>query len=297
MKLAEISIKRPSLVIVMLALLIIGGLFSYKSLSYELIPKFEVKVLTIATIYPGAGPSEVESTVSKKIEDAVSSLENIKKIQSNSYEGVSVVIITLNNEANVDVVLNDAQRKVNSIRAELPDAVKEPSISKFSLSDMPIITMGITGKLTEAELYDLIDQKIQPEFSRISGVAQVNIVGGREREIRINIDQNKLEGYGLTVPQVQQIIQASNLDFPTGNLKTRDNTTLIRLSGNISSVEQFRNLTIASLNGKNILLSDVADIQDTQKDATKIARIVGRALVGVIRTRHVQSAWLASCLA
>lgn len=273
MKLAEISIKRPSLVIVMLALLIIGGLFSYKSLSYELIPKFEVKVLTIATIYPGAGPSEVESTVSKKIEDAVSSLENIKKIQSNSYEGVSVVIITLNNEANVDVVLNDAQRKVNSIRAELPDAVKEPSISKFSLSDIPIITMGITGKLTETELYDLIDQKIQPEFSRISGVAQVNIVGGREREIRINIDQNKLEGYGLTVPQVQQIIQASNLDFPTGNLKTRDNTTLIRLSGNISSVEQFRNLTIASQNGKNILLSDVADIQDTQKDATKIARI------------------------
>lgn len=273
MKLAEISIKRPSLVIVMLAALIIGGLFSYKSLSYELIPKMDIKVLSISTIYPGAGPSEVESTVSKKIEDAVSSLENVKKIQAKSYEGLSVVIITLTNEANVDNSLNDAQRKINAIRSDLPDDAKEPSISKFSLSDLPVATMGVTGNLSDSELYDLVDQKIQPAFARTSGVAQVNIVGGREREIRVSIDQDKAEGYGLSIPQIQQIIQASNMEFPTGNLKTLNNTTLLRLSGNISSVEQLRNLTIASQNGINILLSDVADVQDTQKEASKIARI------------------------
>lgn len=273
MKLAEISIKRPSLVIVMLAALIIGGIFSYKSLSYELIPKMDIKVLSISTIYPGAGPSEVESTVSKKIEDAVSSLENVKKIQAKSYEGISVVIITLNNNANVDNSLNDAQRKINAIRSDLPDDAQEPSISKFSLSDLPVATMGITANLTDSELYDLVDQKIQPAFARTTGVAQVNIVGGREREIRVSIDQNKAEGYGLSIPQIQQIIQASNMEFPTGNLKTRDNTTLLRLSGNIRSVEQLRNLTIASQNGINIRLSDVADVQDTEKEAKKIARI------------------------
>lgn len=273
MKLAEISIKRPSLVIVMLAALIIGGLFSYKNLSYELIPKMDIKVLSISTIYPGAGPSEVESTVSKKIEDAVSSLENVKKIQAKSYEGLSVVIITLTNEANVDNSLNDAQRKINAIRSDLPDDAKEPSISKFSLSDLPVATMGVTGNLSDSELYDLVDQKIQPAFARTSGVAQVNIVGGREREIRVSINQDKAEGYGLSIPQIQQIIQASNMEFPTGNLKTLNNTTLLRLSGNISSVEQLRNLTIASQNGINILLSDVADVQDTQKEASKIARI------------------------
>lgn len=169
MKLAEISIKRPSLVIVMLVALIIGGLFSYKSLSYELIPKMDIKVLSISTIYPGAGPSEVESTVSKKIEDAVSSLENVKKIQAKSYEGLSVVIITLTNEANVDNSLNDAQRKINAIRSDLPDDAKEPSISKFSLSDLPVATMGVTGNLSDSELYDLVDQKIQPAFARTSG--------------------------------------------------------------------------------------------------------------------------------
>jgi HAE1 family hydrophobic/amphiphilic exporter-1 len=273
MKLAEVSIKRPSLVIVMLALLIIGGLFSYSQLNYELIPKFEVKVVTVSTIYPGASPSEVESTVSRKIEDAISSLEGIKKIQSKSYESLSVVIIQFNNEADVDFALNEAQRKINAIRSDLPDDIEEPSLSQFSLSDMPIVSMGITANLTQSELYDLIDQKIQPEFSRIQGVAKVNIVGGQEREIRVNLDQYKLEGYGLTIPQVQQVISTSNLDFPTGSLKTRANSTLIRLSGKIKTVDELRNLIISSNNGQTVKLSDIAEVQDTQKETDKIARI------------------------
>lgn len=273
MKLAEISIKRPSVVIVMLALLIIGGLFSYTQLNYELIPKFEVKVVTVSTIYPGASPSEVESTVSRKIEDAISSLEGIKKIQSKSYESLSVVIIQFNNDADVDFALNEAQRKINAVRSELPEDIEEPSLSQFSLSDLPIVSMGVTANLTQSELYDLMDQKIQPEFSRLQGVAQVNIVGGQEREIRVNLDLNKLEGYGLTIPQVQQIISTSNLDFPTGSLKTRENSTLIRLSGKIQTVDELRNLTISSANGQNIRLSDVAEVQDTQKETDKIARV------------------------
>lgn len=273
MKLAEISIKRPSLVIVVLALLIIGGLFSYSQLNYELIPKFEVKVVTISTVYAGAAPAEVENSLTRKIEDAVSSLEGVKKITSQSYESLSVVIIQFNNDADVDYALNDAQRKINAIRSDLPEDADEPSLSQFSLSDMPIMTMGATANLSESELYDLIDQRIQPELSRIPGVAQVNVVGGQEREIRVNLNREKLEGYGLTVPQVQQMIAASNMDFPTGNLKTRQNTTLIRLSGKISSVEQLRNLTLSAVNGQNIRLSDVAEVQDTQKEVDKIARI------------------------
>ena len=273
MKLAEISIKRPSLVIVMLALLILGGLFSYTQLNYELIPKFEVKVVTVMTVYPGASPAEVENTVSRKIEDAVSSLENIKKIQTKSFESLSVVTIQFNNEADVDFALNEAQRKINSIRSDLPDDINEPSLSQISVSDMPVMSLGVTADLSENELYDLIDQKIQPAFSRLTGVAQVNLVGGQEREIRVNLDPKRLQGYGLTVPAVQQIISASNMDFPTGNLTTRENTTLIRLSGKFKSVDELRNLTIASKKGQNIKLSDVAEIQDTQKEVEKIARI------------------------
>lgn len=273
MDLIKLSIKRPSVLIVMLLLLLLGGFYSYKLLNYELIPKFEVNVVTISTVYAGASPSEIESTVTKKIEDAVSALENIKKIQSYSYESLSVVVVQLTNDANVDNTLNEAQRKINAIRADLPDDAKEPSLSKFSLSDLPIVSIGVTSKLSAQELYDLVDKKIQPELSRVPGVAQVNIIGGRKREIRVSIDAKKLEGYGLSIAQVQQLIAASNMEIPAGKIKTRENSTSIRLLGKLQDVEQLRNLILTSQNGVEIRLSDVADVQDTEEEATKIARI------------------------
>ena len=273
MDLIKLSIKRPSVLIVMLLLLLLGGFYSYKLLNYELIPKFEVNVVTISTVYAGASPSEIESTVTKKVEDAVSALENIKKIYSYSYESLSVVVVQLTNDANVDNTLNEAQRKINAIRADLPDDAKEPSLSKFSLSDLPIVSIGVTSNLSAQELYDLVDKKIQPELSRVPGVAQVNIIGGRKREIRVSIDAKKLEGYGLSIAQVQQLIAASNMEIPAGKIKTRENSTSIRLLGKLQDVEQLRNLILASQNGVEIRLSDVADVQDTEEEATKIARI------------------------
>lgn len=273
MKLAEISIKRPSLVIVLFTILILGGLFSYSQLGYELIPKFEQNVITVSTIYPGASPSEVENTVTKKIEDAIASLENIKKIDSKSYESLSIVSISLNSNANVDISMNDAQRKINSIVSDLPDDAKAPSLSKFSLSDLPIMTIGANGKMDEATFYDLIDKKIAPVLSRVTGVAQVNIVGGQEREIQVNLDAIKMQGYGLSIPQVQQTILSSNLDFPTGNIQTREQKILIRLAGKYKNVEELRNLVVSSNGGIQIRLKDIADVQDAQKIAEKISRV------------------------
>jgi hydrophobe/amphiphile efflux-1 (HAE1) family protein len=273
MKLAEISIKRPSLIIVLFTILILGGLFSYTQLGYELIPKFEQNVITISTVYPGASPSEIENTVTKKIEDGVASLENIKKIDSKSYESLSIVSITLTSKAKIDISMNDAQRKINALISDLPDDAKTPALTKFSLSDLPIMTIGANGKMDEAAFYDLIDKKIAPVLSRVQGVAQVNIIGGQEREIQVNLDAVKMQGYGLSVPQVQQTILASNLDFPTGNIQTRDQKILIRLAGKYKNVEELRNLVVSSKDGIEIRLNDIADIQDAQKIAEKISRV------------------------
>ena len=273
MKLAEISIKRPSLVIVLFTILLLGGIFSYSQLGYELIPKFETNVITVSTVYPGASPSEIENTVTKKIEDAIASLENIKKIDSKSYESLSIVSITLTSNADVDISMNDAQRKINAILSDLPDDADPPSLTKFSLSDLPIMTIGAHGKMDEAAFYDLIDKKIAPILSRVQGVAQVNIIGGQEREIQVNLDATKIQGYGLSVPQIQQAILSSNLDFPTGNIQTREQKILIRLAGKYKNVEELRNLVVASQNGIQIRLNDIADVQDTQKIAEKIARV------------------------
>ncbi|BAP31996.1 acriflavin resistance protein [Chryseobacterium sp. StRB126] len=273
MKLAEISIKRPSLVIVLFTILTLGGILSYTLMGYELIPKFETNMVTISTVYPGASPAEVETSVTRKIEDAVGSLENVKKVESSSYESLSVIMVQLNNGADVDFALNDAQRKVNAILSKLPDDAKAPSLNKFSLDDLPIITMSISSdKLNSKDLYDLLDKKIEPIFSRVNGVAQVDLVGGQEREIQVNLDEKKLQGYGLSVGDVQQAILSSNVDFPTGSLKTRTTKSTIRLSGKYKSTEEMNNLVVSNKNGAQVRLSDIATVFDSQKDVEKVAR-------------------------
>jgi len=282
MKITDISIKRPSLVIVVFTALTLLGLLSYFSLGYELLPKFSNNVVSISTIYPGASPAEVENTVTKKIEDAVSSMENIKKINSVSFESLSTVTITLTDAANIDISLNDAQRKVNAILSDLPEDVKTPSLSKFSLDDLPVITMTASANMDDVSFYDLIDQRIAPVISRVTGVAQVNLVGGSEREIRVMLDANKLQGYNLAVPQVQQMILSSNLDFPTGSVKTEKQDVLIRLSGKYRSIEELRNLVLTtSQDGSQIRLGDVADVQDSKKETEKLARINRQASIAI----------------
>ena len=274
MKIAELSIKRPSLVIVLFTILTLGGILSYTTLNYELLPKFSPSVVSVTTIYPGASPSEVENTVSRKIEDAVSSMENIKKIDVKSYESLSTVIITLNSGTDVDYALNDAQRKVNAILKDLPDDVDPPSLNKFSLDDLPVVTLSATAKLDEASFFDLMDKRIGPVISRVPGVAQVNLIGGQEREIQVCFDAARLEANGLSVLQVQQAVLAANLDFPTGSVQTREQDILIRLAGKFKTVDELRNLVVkTSATGGQVRLSDVADVQDAQKDVEKLARV------------------------
>lgn len=260
--------------IVVFSALTLFGILSYFSLNYELLPKFTPGVVSIATVYPGASPSEVENTVTKKIEDAVASLENIKKLDATSYESLSLVIIELRAGANVDLALNDAQRKVNAMLSQLPDDAEAPSLNKFSFDDLPIVTLSATAQLDDAAFYDLIDKQVQPILSRVPGVAQVNLIGGQEREIQVNIDATKLEGYNLSILQVQQAILSSNLDFPTGSIKSENQDILVRLAGKYKNIEELRNLVISeSESGAQVRLRDIADVQDTQKDVDKIARV------------------------
>ncbi|WP_298709550.1 efflux RND transporter permease subunit, partial [Chitinophaga sp.] len=274
MKITEISIKRPTVVVVLFTILTLLGLLAYKSLNYELLPKFSSPIVTIATVYPGASPSEVESTVTKKIEDAVASMENIKKLTSKSSESLSLVTVELNNDADEDIGLQDAQRKVNAILADLPGDAKPPSLNKFSLDDLPIMTLSATSKMDDRKFFDLVDKRIQPMLSRLPGVAQISMIGGQEREIQINVDPKKLEAYKLSIMQVRQIVTNANLDFPTGKVKTTDQQILVRLAGKYKDVDQLRDLVLSTTaTGTQVRLGDVADVQDASKDAERLARV------------------------
>jgi len=279
MSLTEISIKRPSLIIVGFVVLTVLGLFSYTQLSYELIPKFEAPILTATTIYPGAGPMEVEQSVTKKIEDALSGLEGVQNIRSTSRENLSSVIIELAQTANVEESLQDAQRKINEVQPSFPREVKVPVLSKFSSDEFPIMNIGARSKLDAGEMFDLAKTRIVPLLSSIEGVARVTVVGGQEREIRINLDKKALEDRRIGILQVQQAIQSANLDFPTGRIKNAREQVTIRLAGKIDALNQLGDIIVANnpLTNSPVRLYEVAEIEDATKEPSDLSRLNGVA--------------------
>jgi HAE1 family hydrophobic/amphiphilic exporter-1 len=283
MSITELAIKRPTLVVVVFAVLTFMGVVSYFSLNYELFPKYSQPVLVIVTPYPGASPSEVENSVTKKIEDAVSSLEDIDNIQSTSAEGNSVVVIIFKTSADMDRALENATRKVANIEYLLPKDVRKPIISNFSMDDIPIMRLGITSKIPATELYDLVKNKIKPMISTVNGISQVDILGGEEREIRINVDNEKLKSHHLSILQVTQAIQSANMEFPTGKIKDQSQEVIIRLSGKFIALEDLKNLVISNgTDGSPVRLEDIAEIQDAKKETTSINRFNGQTSLGVL---------------
>ena len=283
MTLTELSIKRPTLIVVIFTALAVLGIFSYNQLKYELLPKMTPPFVTISTIYPGASPNEVQTSVTKVIEDAVSGLDKVSAVYSTSSEGVSFVNIEFLQSADVNLALQDAQRKVNEIAFRLPNGAKTPTITKFALDERPVIRMGVTSSIPSRDFYQILKDRIQPRLSKLAGVAQVTLVGGDEREIRINVDAQKLRSYGLSILQVMQAVKSSNLDFPTGKVKEGETQYVVRIAGKFNSVEDLRNLVIAqSKQGGDVKLSDVAEVQDGQKEYTTLSRINGTTSIGVL---------------
>ena len=282
MSLTELSIKRPTLIVVIFSVLALLGIVSYYAIGYELLPKVTKNIISISTAYPGAAPSEVENWVTKEIEDAVSSLEKLDNIKSKSLEGASVVILELKANADINRSMEDAQRKVNAVASKMPEDAKAPVVSKFSVDEAPIMKMSISSKTDSRHLYEIVKQRIVPLLSKLEGVANVGIMGGEERQIRVNIDRRKLESYGLDAQQVLQAVKSSNLDFPAGAVKTESNETTIRLAGKFSNTGNIENVVITDRNGSAIYLKDVATVIDGIKETETISRYNATTAIGLL---------------
>lgn len=287
MTITELAIKRPSLVVVFFSVLGVLGIFGYTQLKYELLPKISPPIITIATIYPGASPSEVETSVSKPIEDAVSGIDKVSAVRSTSAEGRSIVTVEMQQGASVDLAVQDAQRRVNGAQQLLPKDARAPIISKIALDEIPVVRMGVTSKMPSREFYQFIKDHVQPEFAKLNGVGLITLVGGEEREIKVNLDPMKIRSYGLGINQITQLIKASNVDFPTGNIKEAENQFVVRVAGKFNSVEELRSLVVGrSKQGGDIHLSDVAEVQDGHTDYTTITRLDGTTSVGILVSKQ-----------
>lgn len=281
MSISEIAIKRPLLIVVIFTVLILFGLQSYFKLNYNLLPKLRVGVVSVSTIYPGASAAEVESSVTKKLEDAFASIEGLDKITSTSQEGVSQISITLKSDADVDKAERDIQRKADQASNDLPDGIDKPLVSKVNLEETPVIKAGVTSKVSPRTLYDLIDKQIKPILQNVAGVGQVNIIGGDERQIQINVSQDKLEGYHLNIDQVSQAINHANQSFPAGQIETKDNRMSIRFDANVTSIEQIKKLIVSVSHNSKVYLEDVAEVIDATAETSAVNHIDGVPSIGI----------------
>jgi len=287
MTLTELSIKRPSFIIVIFTILIGGGLISYNQLSYELLPDFSPPILTVTTTYPGASPATVESQVSKPMEDALSGLENISEVTAFSLDNASVLLLEFKASADIDKSLEDAQRKINNILNQLPNGSQTPVVAKIEPNASPVLQVSAIAKnIPERDFMELMDDQILPQIKQTKGVAAVLVIGGEKREFRVNVDKDKMKLYGLTLSGINQAIASSNVEFPTGKLKNEMEQMTVRLAGKFKTEEDLRNLIVSSNGTSTVRLRDVADVQDGSEDQITVSRLNGVNGIGLRITKQ-----------
>ncbi len=283
MNITEISIKRPSLIIVLFSVFALLGIIGYKNLSYELLPDFNQPVVVIKTIYPGAEPQEVETSVSRKIEDALSNLEGVDYLETKSMPNASVIIANLKYGTNVDNAIQDAQRYIDNIRTDLPADIQSPVMSKVSPNDLPIISISATSNLPETEFYQKMKDDFLPQIQQLKGVAEITMLGGEEREIQVKIDQEKLRLYKISLSQVVESINRSGLDLPAGKVQSDKVNNSVRLTGKFATTDDIMNVQIAMpFQGSPVYVKDVANVIDGIKEIESVSRYNGVNGIGLL---------------
>jgi hydrophobic/amphiphilic exporter-1 (mainly G- bacteria), HAE1 family len=265
MFLAKTSINRPVMTTMGILVFIIFGLLAYFSLSVNLAPDVEIPWVTVTTVYPGAGPKEIETLISKPIEDAVSTVSLIERVESYSLDGVSIVIVEFKLQKNVDIANQEVKDKVDAILNVLPNDAERPIVQKVDIRSFPVVDVVLSGDLDPRELYVIADRQLKDRFSQIEGVAQVNIVGGQEREIRIVLDDRVVYEQDISLPQLLQVLQANNMDIPGGYFSVHDQEYTVRLSGEYSDLETIEEMSIHTPYGPR-KIRQFADVIDSGKD-------------------------------
>ncbi len=270
MFLAKISINRPVLTTVGLLVFLIFGLIAYFRLNLNLQPDVEIPYVTVSTVYPGAGPKEIETLITKRLEEVISTVSQVERIESYSLDGFSVIIIEFNLKKNVDVASQEVKDKIDPILNELPDDAKKPIVQKIDLKQFPVVDVVLSGNLDSRELYEIADKTLKDRFSQIRGVANVQITGGQVREIRIQMDNRIVYENTISLPQMSAILQAHNMDIPGGYFQIGDQEYTVRLRGEFDDVDAIKELEIPTAFGPK-KIRQFADVIDAGKDVRQRA--------------------------
>jgi hydrophobe/amphiphile efflux-1 (HAE1) family protein len=274
------SIKKPVPTIVIFLILMVVGWFSFTSLGIDTNPNIDVPTVSVTVTQPGAGPAELESQVTKQIEDAVAGLGNIDELRSTVTDGLSRTTISFVLGTNSDRATNDVRNAVAQIRQSLPQDINDPIVQRLDFAGGPIVTYAVrSDKLSVEELSNLVDQTISRALLSVKGVSQVNRVGGVDREIRINLDANRLQSLGITATRVNDQIRALNINLPGGRAEIGGSEQSIRTLGSAKTVNELRNYEIVLPNGGSVPLSSLGTVEDKFGDVRQTARLNNQPVV------------------
>lgn len=267
MKIWELSVRRPIFMSCVLVSFLVFGYFSFKKTPIELFPDVTFPVVVVTAVYPGAGPSEVETLVSKPIEEELSTINGVKNIRSINREGIGVVVAEFNLSVDVAYAEQQVRDKVSSAKSKLPTDVRDPIIRKVDPSAQPIMVLAITSEVKGTELFDLASERVRPLLEQVEQVGRVEVVGGRKREIHVKLDKKKLEQRNLSVLAVAGAFQNAGINLPAGKLDEANAETVFRTLGEFNSVDQVRKAVVSFI-GNDILttVADVGKVEDTVED-------------------------------
>jgi HAE1 family hydrophobic/amphiphilic exporter-1 len=287
MSLADLSIRRPIFVTCVVLVSLVAGLMSMSRLGVDLFPDVTFPVVTVTTPYPGAGPAEVETLVSKPIEDELSTLSGIKRLSSSNQEGVSVVVAEFTLETDVKFAEQQIRDRVSATKSKLPTDIKEPTIRRIDPSDQPVLVLSLKAALSPAELYDLANEQIKPRLEQVYQVGIVDINGGRKREIQVQLDRDKLKSHELSASQVAQRLAGAGEDIPSGKRSEGSKETIFRTVGQFKSMKDISSQVLTFFgNDTPVRLSDVGEVKDTLVDETSRTFVNGEQALQLVAFRQ-----------
>ncbi|GBU07215.1 multidrug efflux system subunit B [Bacteroidales bacterium] len=266
MSIFETAVKKPVTTALIFVAVAIIGLFSASRLAIDLMPDIETNQLTVITAYAGASASDIETNVSRPIEDVLNSCENLKKISSQSKDNMSLVTLEFNYGTDINIATNDVRDKLDMVKSALPDEISNPIIFKFSMDMIPVVIYSATATESVNALYKILDEKVANPLNRVAGVGAVSVSGAPKRQVQVNVLPNKLEAYGMTVEQIASVIASENMNVPSGSFDIGTETYALRIEGEFKESSELLSLIVGSRGGRNIYLRDVARVNDTIQD-------------------------------
>ncbi|TVR64829.1 MAG: efflux RND transporter permease subunit [Gemmatimonadales bacterium] len=287
--LPRLAVQRPVLATMLVIVFAVLGLFSFTNLRVELYPDVEFPVVSVTTAYPGAGPEEVEVQVTEPIEDAVSNIANLDNLTSFSRDNVSIVIMQFDLDVDADLAAIDVKDQVDAIRAQLPDGVDPPVVQKFDIDAFPVLNVALSGPQGADLLFDLADDQIRERLSRVEGVADISVVGGRVREVEVLVDPDRLDAFDLTLPDIVELIRAENVSVPAGSLRNPRTQTSIRVLGEYRAIRELEDLRLFVADDEVVTLGELATIRDGYGDREQLARAQGQEAVSISVQRQTDA--------